>query len=118
MIRMKIALFLVLFMVAFMYFSAEKRTTKLHRTFSILLVTVLIYMILDGTTLYTVNHLESVLAFLNSTLHRLFIGSMVFVLYLFYQYIAILVEEETGKPRIFDKIARIFLVVSELGAFF
>lgn len=118
MIRMEIALFLVLFMVAFMYFSAEKRTTKLHRTFSILLVTVLIYMLLDGTTLYTVNHLDSVPAFSNSTLHRLFIGSMVFVLYLFYQYIAILVEEETGKQRIFDKVARIFLIVSELGAFF
>ncbi|MGM9650718.1 MAG: sensor histidine kinase, partial [Faecousia sp.] len=42
---------------------------------------------------------------------------MVLVIYLFYQYIAILVEEETGKPRRLDWPARIFLAVAELGNF-
>lgn len=117
MLRMEIALFLVLAFVAVIYFSAERRHTPLHRTFSLLLVVVLAHLALDGTILYTVNHLDTVPRWLNDGLHRLFIGTMVLVVYLFYQYIAILVEEETGKPRRLDLAARIYLAAAELGAF-
>ena len=99
MLRMEIALFLVLAFVAYIYFSAEKQYTQLHRIFSALLVTALVHLVLDGITVHTVNHLDTVPRLLNDAVHRLFIGSMVLVIYLFYQYIAILVEEETGKPR-------------------
>lgn len=63
MLRMKIALFLVAF-VAYMYFTAEKEHTALHKTFSVLLVAVLVavlvHLALDGCTVYTVNHLDTV----------------------------------------------------------
>ena len=117
MLRMEIALFMVLAFVAFFYFSAERKSTPLHRTFSVLLVVVLIHLVLDGVTVYTVHHLETVPRFLNDAVHRLFLGSMVLVIYLFYQYIAILVEEETGKPRRLDWPARLFLAVAVLGNF-
>ena len=117
MLRMEIALFMVLAFVAFFYFSAGRKSTPLHRTFSVLLVVVLIHLVLDGVTVYTVHHLETVPRFLNDAVHRLFLGSMVLVIYLFYQYIAILVEEETGKPRRLEWPARIFLAVAELGNF-
>ena len=117
MLRMEIALFLVLAFVAYVYFSAEKERTALHRTFSVLLVTVLVHLLLDGATVYTVNHPDTVPGLLNEILHRLFIGSMVLVVYLFYQYIAMLVEEETGKPRRLDWAARVFLVAAVLGSF-
>ena len=61
MLRMEIALFLVLAFVAYMYFSAEKQYTELHRTFSVLLAAVLVNLALDGATVYTVNHLDDVL---------------------------------------------------------
>ncbi|MGN1164908.1 MAG: sensor histidine kinase [Lachnospiraceae bacterium] len=115
MLRMEIALFLVLAFVAYIYFSAEKQYTQLHRTFSMLLVVVLFHLVFDGLTVYTVNHLETVPRILNDTLHRFFIGTMLLVFFLFYQYIAILVEEETGKPRRLDTLARIYLVIAELG---
>ena len=117
MLRMEIALFLVVAFVAYMYFSAEKERTALHRTFSVLLVSVLVHLVLDGSTVYTVNHLESVPGLFNDILHRLFLGSMVVVIFLFYQYIAILVHEETGKGRRLDWPARIFLIVAVLGNF-
>lgn len=117
MLRMEIALFLVMGFIACVYFSAGRKNTTLHRTFSVLLVVVLIHLVLDGITVYTVHHLEAVPRFLNDAVHRLFLGSMVLVIYLFYQYIAILVEEETGKPRHLDWVARIFLAVAELGNF-
>ena len=117
MLRMEIALFLVLAFVAFIYYSAEKERSALHRTFSVLLVTVLVHLALDGATVYTVHHLDTVPSLLNDAVHRLFLGSMVLVIYLFYQYIAILVEEETGKPRRLDWPARLFLAVAVLGNF-
>ncbi|MDD7555906.1 histidine kinase [Ruminococcus sp.] len=117
MLRMEIALFLVMGFIACVYFSAGRKSTPLHRTFSVLLVVVLIHLLLDGVTVYTVNHLDTVPRLLNDAVHRLFLGSMVLVIYLFYQYIAILVEEETGRPRHLDRVSKTFLAVAELGNF-
>jgi sensor histidine kinase YesM len=117
MLRMEIALFLVTAFVAYVYFAAEKEPSSLHRTFSLLLVMVLANLALDGATVYTVNHLSAVPELLNSILHRLFLGSMVAVIFLFYQYIALLVEEETGKPRRLDGPALAFLALAELCNF-
>lgn len=115
MLRMEIALLLIVAFVAFVYFSAERKNTMLHKTFSVLLIAMIFNLIFDGATVYTVNHLDTVPPLLNEILHRFFIGSIVFIVFLFYQYISYLIEEETGKPRRFDLLARIFLVVAELG---
>lgn len=115
MLRMEIALFLILVLVGYMYFSAERRHTALHKTFSVLLIVLQFNLIFDAATVYTVNHLDTVPVFLNELLHRCFIGAMVLAVFLFYQYIAILVEEETGKPRRLDRVARIYLVIAMLG---
>ena len=115
MLRMEIALFLVLALVAYVYFSAGKKYTQLHRTFSVLLIAILVHLIFDAATVYTVNRLDPVPLLLNNALHRIFIGTMVLVVYLFYRYIAILVQEETGKRRRPDLAAKVFLVIAELG---
>ena len=115
MLRMEIALILVLGFVAYIYYSAERTQTALHRTFSALLAAALVHLVFDVLTLYTVNHLDTVPRLLNDALHRVFVGTMVLVVFLFYQYIAILVEEETGKPRRLDLAARIFLAAAEAG---
>ena len=113
---MEIALILILAFVAGIYFSARRRQTALHKTFSVLLIVVIVHLMFDAATIYTVNHLAQVPLVLNDVLHRLFVGTMALVLFFFYQYIAILVEEETGKKRTLDLPARIFLVISEVGA--
>ncbi|MGN1142834.1 MAG: sensor histidine kinase [Oliverpabstia sp.] len=115
MLRMEIALFFVLAFVAYIYFSAGWRTTLLHKVFSVLLIVMMVHLLFDAATIYTVNHLDTVPLLLNDILHRLFIGTMVIAVYLFYQYIAVLVEEETGQPRQLDKAARLYLLVALLG---
>ncbi|MGM9641972.1 MAG: sensor histidine kinase [Eubacteriales bacterium] len=114
MLRMEIALFLIVGFIACVYFSAQKKETPLHKTFSALLVVTLVHLVLDGTTVYTVNHLETVPTLLNDIIHRIFIGTLVLIVYLFYRYIAILVQEETGKKRPFDIISKVFLAVAQL----
>lgn len=114
MLRMEIACFLILLFVALLYFSAQRTQTKLHETFSLLLVVVLVHLMFDGITLYTVNHLETVPRWLNDILHRGFIGTMILVEYLFYAHISFLAEEETGDRRKFIVFARIYLAIAEL----
>ena len=115
MLRMEIALLLILMLVGYMYFSSERRHTALHQTFSLLLIVLQLNLLFDAVTVYTVNHLDTVPVLLNDQLHRAFIGSMVLAVFLFYQYIAILVEEETGKPRRLDWAAKVFLLIALLG---
>lgn len=116
MIRMEIALILIMTFVAMMYFSAEKKHSQLHKVFSVLLVVVILHLIFDAITIYTVNHLERIAPVWNDLCHRIFVLTMAIVLFLFYQYIAILVEEETGKPRRLDMAARLFVIMSAIGA--
>ena len=115
MLRMEIALFLVLAFIACVYFSAGKKNTLLHKVFAALLIVILVHLVFDGVTVYTVNRLDTTPKLLNDVLHRLFIGTMVLAVFLFYQYIAILVEEESGKPHRLDLPAKVFLVIAELG---
>ena len=117
MLRMEIALLLILGFLAYIYFSAGRKYTLLHKTFSVLLITMLIHLVFDTATIYTVNHLDTVPRMLNDSLHRFFIGSMVLIMYLFYKYIAVLVEEEIGKRRYLDMSAKIFFVIAELAVF-
>ena len=93
MLRMEIALFLVIGFIACVYFSAGRKITPLNRTFSVLLVVVLIHLGLDGVTVYTVHHLETVPRVLNDAVHRLFLGSKVLLIYLFNQNIENLLAE-------------------------
>ena len=114
MLRMEIGLFLVLSFVAYMYFSAGRKNSPLHRTFSGLLIAVLVHLIFDAATVYTVNHLDTVPLLLNDILHRFFIGTMVLIVYLFYRYIGILAEAEGGKRPPLDIPAKAFLALAEL----
>ena len=115
MIRMEIALFLILAMVAAFYFSTPRIHSPLHETFSILLVAVLFHLILDTITVFTVNNLDLVPVFLNDTIHRLFIGTLIIVEYLFYQYMSNLIQEDAGQLTFLDHIARFFLIIFETG---
>ncbi len=56
MLRMEIALFLILAFVAFVYFSAGRKHTPLHKTFSVLLIAMLVHLVFDAATIYEVCH--------------------------------------------------------------
>ncbi|MGN0794827.1 MAG: sensor histidine kinase [Aristaeellaceae bacterium] len=115
MLRMEIALFLVMAFIAYMYFTAEKQHTRLHQVFSVVLVVMLAHLALDASTVYAVCHLDTLPMGLTDTLHRLFIGTMVLLTYLYFHYIAILVEGKTGKRSRLTLPALVFLALTELG---
>ncbi|MGN1174732.1 MAG: ATP-binding protein [Roseburia sp.] len=110
MIRMEIACFLVLAFLAAMYFSAPREHTKIHKCFSKLLIYSMLNLILDATTIYTVNHLQTIPGLLNDLLHLLFIGDIVLVSYLTYDYILLLIKDETNKQIEIPKFTKLLLV--------
>ena len=110
-IRMEIACFLVLVFMAIMYFTAKRENTQVHKVFSGMLVLSLIHTVLDGVTVYTVNHLESIPLWVNDVLHRLFLGTMSCIFYLVYAYIVLLVEDETKDCLRIAGFARKILIV-------
>ncbi len=95
MIRMEVTCFFVIAFMAIMYFSAKRENTKLHKTFSALLVVTMLHLVFDGLTIYTVNQLHSIPLWVNDILHRLFVGTMISCFYLIYCYITLLVENDS-----------------------
>lgn len=114
MIRMEIALFLILAFLAGMYFGTERKNAKLHNIFTVLLVTAMVNILFDGITVYTVNRLDEVPLAVNNICHRVFIGTLVLTVYLFYRYISSLAEDSSRKSRILNIFAAAFLAVAEI----
>ena len=94
MVRMEIACFLVVAFMSIIYFSAKREKTKIHKVFSIFLIMSMVHLFFDGVTICTVNMLYEIPLWLNDLVHRIFIGSMSFMFYLVYRYIALLMEED------------------------
>ena len=117
MIRMEIACFLVVAFMAIMYFSAKREKNKLHNVFSCFLIVSMLHLILDATTIYTVNHLDNIPRWVNDVFHRLFIGSMLLLFFLIYRYILLLVEDESEQILQRSHRSKIVLVLAEICAF-
>lgn len=94
MIRMEAALLLIISFLAVFYFRAGRRDTKLHKIFSLLLMSMIVHLSFDAATIYTVNHLDTVPKIVNNIVHKVFLGTMVFCVYLFYEYIRVLAERK------------------------
>ncbi len=119
MIRMEIACFLVLAFMAIMYFSAKREKTRLHKTFSILMIFSMIHLVLDGITIYTVNHLDSIPLWLNGVVHRLFIGTMDIIFYFTYLYVVLLIEDDEAKGNLrVTRFSKVPLIIALLGSVF
>lgn len=118
MLRMEIALFLVVIFLAYAYFSPEEKGTFLHKLFSVILIAMLVHLIFDGVTIYTVNHMETVPEYVNDICHRLFIGSMILLMGCFFRYVAVLAEEEISVLRKMRLISLTFFIVAEISVMF
>ena len=93
MLRMEIALSLVVAFIAYVYFGADRKHTLLHRTFSGLLVVLLVHLVFDGITIYTVNHLDSVPELVNLSVHAIYLISINVTVYLYFLYLSVRAAE-------------------------
>ena len=116
MIRMEMACFSVIAFLAVMYFSAPRQNTKMHRIFSIFMVLSMIHILFDAATVYTVNRMDEIPAWVNDWLHRVFIGTMVILFFLIYRYIFALIEDEIQEKIKRTYLSVVLLIVAVIGA--
>ncbi len=116
MLRMELACFMVIAFMAMMYFSAQREKSGLHRVFSVFMILSMIHLVMDSVTVYTVNHMETVSSVVNDIAHRLFIGTMLALFYLVYQYIARMIGEEIGEELKISRASTVLLLSALVGA--
>lgn len=118
MARMELACFMVIAFMAVMYFSTKREKSGLHRVFSIFLLLSMLHLVLDGISVWTVNHLQEVPGIVNDVVHRLFIGTMVALFYLVYRYIVLMIGEEIREKLQASQFSFYMLLAALIGICF
>ena len=97
MLRMEVACLMAVLFLSKVYFSAKREKTALSTVFAIFMVLSCVHLTLETATVYTVNHLDSIPLGVNNILHRIFFLTMLLLFYLLFCYIALMIEDETGR---------------------
>ncbi len=98
-LRMEVACFVIIAFIAVIYFSVKREKTKLHITYSTIIIMLETHLIFDAITVYTVNNLDTVPLLFNDICHRIFMITMIFTIFLFYQYVSLTIDaEKNNKP--------------------
>lgn len=114
-LRPEIVCLLVLIIIALVYFSSKRAKTKLHKTFSFTLITVIIHIFLEALTLITVNLPEKIPSVVNDIAHRFYIATLILSLYLFCKHIIYITKT---KKKINSKISDFLTIIMIITIFF
>ena len=110
MIKMQTALLILTVFIACLYFSAKRKHDINHKLFSGMLITGMINLTFDIVTVYTVNHLNTVSPVVNRVCHDIFIGSLMIFIFLTFQYICVIIAQETQEEVEFHHYRYVILV--------
>ena len=78
----------------------------------------MLHLVLDGISVWTVNHLQEVPGIVNDVVHRLFIGTMVALFYLVYRYIVLMIGEEIREKLQASQFSFYMLLAALIGICF
>ena len=93
MIKLQICCMIVIFFIMSVYFSTRRVKTYSHIVFSISLWVTVFNLTFDMITVYTVNHLDTVPAWVNRLCHVLFLGSLIMEVFICYVYSTTLIDQ-------------------------
>lgn len=96
-LRMEAACFFFTLFIAFMFIVVKREKTTLHKYFANSLISLIVHLVFDSITVYTVNNMDTVSPFINDTMHRIYLMTMLFTIYFMYKYVSRLIYEETEK---------------------
>ncbi len=96
-LRMEVACFLFTLFIVFMFIVIKREKTTLHKYFAHSLSSLLVHLIFDSITVYTVNNMDTVSPFINDLMHRIYLMTMLSTIYFMYKYVSQLIYEETEK---------------------
>ena len=89
MFKTQLICLIIVFFIGLYYFFSERKRSRTHRWYSALLIVSLFQLLFDVLSVYTVNHLETVPAWLNRLVHQLFMSLMLSIFFVVYKYLEI-----------------------------
>ena len=111
-----ICLLLIVYMGCF-YYTNKHLPIKSTKIFSYYYISLVVLMLFDLITLYTVNHLDSVPDMINLSVHAIYLISINVTVYLEFLYLRSLLENELFISGILRKIQSVpFIITSVLIA--
>lgn len=116
-VKTQLACLVIVLFLGALFFSAKREKNKLHKSFSMILLVMPVYLVFDAASAYTVNHMDTVPGFVNNIVHRFFLMSLILTAFLFCNHVNNLVSDEIGqqcKHRYNNYLAIGVLVASEL----
>lgn len=99
MIKLQMGCFVILLFISAIYFSVRRRKSYAHTLFSVSLCVTAFNLLFDMITVYTVNYLDTVPAWINRACHVLFLGSMIAEVYICFCYCSTLIYEDASLTR-------------------
>lgn len=97
MIKLQICCMMIILFIATVYFRAKRVKTYSHILFSVSLGTMIVNLLFDMITVYTVNHLSTVPAWVNRICHFFFLGSLIMEVFVCYLYSRVLIDDTLEK---------------------
>ncbi len=96
MVRMEIVCLCIVIFLAIMFFSGKRAKSKLRFIYTLVLISVAIFLVFDAAAVYSANHMFSVRSVYTNFFHKCYAVSMIISLYLFSKYSCALIEEEVS----------------------
>lgn len=112
--KLEISCIAIVLFISVLYFTAKRVKSYSHHLFSASLCITVFNLIFDIITVYTVNHLDDVLPWVNRACHILFLASIITELFVCYLYSTTLIfDDDTAKRK--NRFMFVPLVISYLG---
>ncbi|MGN0319769.1 MAG: hypothetical protein ACI4D1_02555, partial [Lachnospira sp.] len=118
-VKLQIGCIIILFVILFLFFMSKPRKSKTHLLFLTTVNTIIVQIIFDIMTVYTVNSLDTVSLGVNRLVHRLFFLFFFLSFFSLYNYFITLISEQYDKKFNGLKIVGcVLLVITIVSEFF
>ena len=117
-VKLQIGCIIILFVILILFFMSKPKKSKTHLLFLTTVSTIIVQIILDIMTVYTVNSLDAVSLWVNRLVHRFFFLFFFLSFFLLYNYFVNLISEQYDKKfnglKIVGCVLLVIAIVSDM----
>lgn len=113
--RLGIGCIIIVCVIAFLFFSVQRKRTAMHKIFACIIVTAIAHLIAELGAIYTLTHMDTVPEWLNRGAHQVFLILFLVIFYEVYLYMLALIQNESGETVRKNKWMIIPFVISMVG---
>lgn len=113
--RLGIGCIIIVSVIAFLFFSVERKRTEIHKIYGYIIVTAIAHLIAELGAIYTLTHMDTVPEWLNRGAHQVFLILFLVIFYEVYLYMLALIQNESGEIVKKNKWMMIPFMISMIG---